>query len=74
MVVSIVIDREERRDCWRYTCPAGHSRWEATPNGSYCKSCADHDWGRDEYFEAVWDRKTGERYRRGEVSICESRE
>ncbi len=71
MSLHLVFDPTAAPDSWRYTCPAGHHGWRATPNGFHCDSCARHAWGRDAYFERLTDQKTGRRYPRERVTIQE---
>jgi hypothetical protein len=43
----------------RYRCPNGHANWEARDGGFYCITCLTR-WGRDPYFRALEDDRTGE--------------
>ncbi len=59
----------DRTDRWRYVCPRGHRSWEPTNAHFWCQQCA-RTWGDvDPEFDALHDRKTGERIARSELTL-----
>ncbi|MFD1641459.1 hypothetical protein [Halohasta litorea] len=63
-----VVDIENRRDRWRFTCPNGHRSWEPTNHHFWCQRCARHR-EVDGVFYDLRDRKTGELLDRDKVRL-----
>lgn len=45
---------------WRFTCPRGHTSWEAAESVFWCPECAANQPGVTGSFEQLLDRKSGE--------------
>lgn len=58
-----------RADAQRLRCPNGHASIGPTNEHWWCKSCAAHWEDVEAEFDAVVDAKTGEEYRRDQVTI-----
>lgn len=59
---TVVIDRDDPADRWRYTCPRGHRNWTPTNRHIWCQSCARqhaHEQAVDPEHHMVVDRRTG---------------
>jgi len=60
---SVVIDRSEEPDRYRFVCPNGHTSWDRTNNHIWCPSCrrqAEHGADMDPEHYEVFDKKTGQ--------------
>lgn len=67
--VRRTIDTDAALERWRYTCPHGHTSWEATLNGFWCHKCARNINGSDGTFERVIDTKTEEKLARSDIEL-----
>lgn len=66
------IQLEDGQDRWRFTCPSGHTSWEATNGHFWCATCARAaSAGKDAEpsFEQLRDRKNDELVERDEILL-----
>jgi hypothetical protein len=64
----IEIDTRYAAERWPYVCPNGHIDWRATEQGFTCQVC-EADGVEGGRFEALRDRRSGERIPRDRVLV-----
>ena len=67
----IEIDTRYAAERWPYVCPKGHIDWRATEQGFSCRVC-EADGGDCGRFEALRDRRSGERLSRDRVLVTKT--
>jgi hypothetical protein len=71
---TVVVDRTDERQRWRYRCPNGHTDWDRTNNHIWCPSCLRaHEHGADVDPEhwAIVDEARGEEIEWARVRVVE---
>lgn len=57
---EVHIQRDSKRDRWKWACPAGHTNWDRTNGGIWCTSCSRAHDIEDPHWKELVNKATGE--------------